>query len=111
MRRLTRGNTSARGYGNEHQRLKQWAPHVERGDVKCARCHRWIAPKGYPCPKCGKRSCRWDLDHADKNRSVYLGPSHTCCNRATAGRPGRSQQREGYFSPPHWSPPRNSREW
>lgn len=72
MRRLTT-NTTERGYGAEHQRLRrQWKPRVERGEVNCARCGRWIAP-GTP----------WDLGHSDLDRSIYTGPEHQRCNRAT----------------------------
>jgi hypothetical protein len=65
--------TAERGYGKAHRNLRaQWAPLVERGEVRCARCHRFIKP-GTP----------WDLDHGD-DRSTYRGPSHRACNRATA---------------------------
>lgn len=71
----TRGTTAARGYGPEHVRLrKRWAPPVERGEVRCARCGRWIQPGQL-----------WDLDHRD-DRQGYLGPSHRSCNRSIGAR-------------------------
>jgi hypothetical protein len=74
-----KAKTSARGYGISHQRLrKKWAARVERGEVYCTRCGKWIQP-GTP----------WDLDHDDADsivtggsRTNYLGPSHRGCNRA-----------------------------
>lgn len=71
-----RPNSTARGYGAAHQKLRaQWALRVDRGEVSCARCGRWIAP-GTP----------WDLGHDDLDRSKYSGPEHARCNRATTGR-------------------------
>jgi hypothetical protein len=69
-----------RGYDAQHRALrKRVAREVEAGRAVCARCGRWIAP-GTP----------WDLDHRDDDRSQYLGPSHSRCNRQTSGR--RKQQ-------------------
>lgn len=70
---MNRARTAARGYGAQHQRLRRaWAPHVAAGLVDCARCGHRITP-GTP----------WDLGHHDHNRSVYTGPEHAACNRAT----------------------------
>ena len=69
-------STTARGYGTAHQRLrKAWARRVAAGGVYCARCGYLIIP-GEP----------WDLGHADHDRTIYAGPEHRSCNRATAGR-------------------------
>lgn len=74
----SRGNTSARGYGTKHQRLrKRWATQVEQGVVTCWRCGHLIRP-----------GAAWDLGHDDHDRSTYRGPEHRSCNRATAGRKG-----------------------
>ncbi|TYB97129.1 hypothetical protein FXF53_20510 [Micromonospora sp. WP24] len=71
-----RGNTTARGYGWQHQQIRaQWAPQVATGRVICWRCGEHI-PRGAP----------WDLGHDDHNRDVYRGPEHRGCNRATASR-------------------------
>ena len=71
-----RGTRQARGYGPEHDRLRaQWKPKVETGNVRCARCRRFINPGD-----------AWDLGHDDEDRSKYTGPEHQACNRATAGR-------------------------
>lgn len=76
---MSRGDgrsTTERGYGSSHQQeRKHWAPKVDRGEVYCARCGRWIQP-GTP----------WDLGHDDFDRTIYTGPEHSRCNRATAGR-------------------------
>jgi hypothetical protein len=65
-----------RQYGRRHREARaKVAPAVERGEVACARCGRWIVP-GTP----------WDLGHADGDKTRYSGPEHRACNRATAGR-------------------------
>jgi hypothetical protein len=47
---------------------------VEAGVVRCARCDELIEP-GEP----------WDLGHVDgTERTIYSGPEHRRCNRATA---------------------------
>lgn len=73
-----RGDTSQRGYGREHARLRrEWARKVTAGQVDCARCGGPIQPDE-----------PWHLDHAD-DREGYLGPSHARCNESAAGRKGR----------------------
>lgn len=70
------GRTTARGYGAEHQRLRaKYAPLVNRGEATCWRCGDPIQP-GTP----------WDLGHDDNDRTIYQGPEHQRCNRATSGR-------------------------
>jgi hypothetical protein len=54
-------------------RRRRWAPLVEAGVVRCTRCGELIRP-GEP----------WDLGHVDgSERTVYSGPEHRRCNRAT----------------------------
>ena len=70
------GETTARGYGWHHQRIRSgWAPLVAGGQVCCLRCGELIQP-GTP----------WDLGHSDFDRSQYTGPEHRRCNRAAAAR-------------------------
>ncbi len=85
-------NTTERGYGSNHQRLrKRLAPSVERGEVTCWRCGKWIRP-GTP----------WDLGHDDYDRSITRGAEHARCNRSTTGRKPQAPRR-----PQRW----NSRQW
>jgi hypothetical protein len=87
-----RPSTTARGYGNNHQKLRErWRRQVERGEVRCARCGRFIQP-----------GQAWDLDHDDLDRSQYLGPSHQACNRAAARR--RAAARNGALYMPVYRP-------
>lgn len=71
----TAGSTNDRGYGWDHQRLREhWAPQVKAGLVAChaAVCvmpGRWIPP-----------DAPWDLGHTDDRRG-YTGPEHRRCNR------------------------------
>lgn len=70
------GSTRDRGYGQRHRNLRaQWKPKVEAGKVNCWRCDKPIRPDD-----------KWDLGHADDDRTRYMGPEHIQCNRATAKR-------------------------
>ncbi len=71
-----RGTTAERGYGRDHVQLRRrWRSRIDAGGVPCARCGVVIEP-----------GAAFDLDHDDRDRLRYLGPSHPACNRATAGR-------------------------
>lgn len=66
-------STTSRGYGSTHQAVRRaWAPQVAAGTVDCARCGERIPPGAY-----------WDLGHDDHDRTIYTGPEHRACNRAT----------------------------
>lgn len=79
------GRTIANGYGKAHKRLRaQVAQRMRDGEIfSCWRCGRRINPAG-----------RWDLGHDDRDRTIYRGPEHVACNRATRGRRARK-----FFSP------------
>jgi hypothetical protein len=67
----TTGGTADRGYGAEHQALREkLRPSVEAGAVVCWRC-------GYPIHP----TTPWDLGHDDHDRTIYRGPEHMRCNR------------------------------
>ncbi len=69
---LRRASAKARGYGARHKALrKAWSKRVEAGEVRCARCGKWIRPDE-----------PWDLGHDDFDRSRWTGPEHRGCNRA-----------------------------
>ncbi len=69
----SRGTTAERGYGSEHERLREaWRPLGEAGDVTCWRCREPINPGD-----------AWDLGHDDLDRSVYRDPEHRAHNGAT----------------------------
>lgn len=68
-----RPSSNERGYDSHHQKLrKREEPRVAAGGVICWRCDFAIVP-GTP----------WDLGHDDNDRSIYRGPEHAACNRAT----------------------------
>jgi hypothetical protein len=73
QRDKARGTTSQRGYGSQHQRLREQVSAVVRsGNAICWRCQQPIDP-----------TAAWDLGH-DTDRTKYRGPEHAACNRATA---------------------------
>lgn len=74
------GRTINNGYGKVHKRLRaELAERMRKGEVFfCWRCRRVINP-----------ARPWDLGHDDWDRSIYRGPEHVACNRATRGRRDR----------------------
>lgn len=73
-----RRSTTARGYGAKHKHQRSKAKRqVIAGQAWCWRCGEWIHP-----------DLPWDLGHDDHDRSIYRGPEHRHCNRATALRGG-----------------------
>jgi hypothetical protein len=80
---VSSGNTSRRGYGWKHQKLRnRWAREVARGEVDCARCGEPIWPEE-----------PWDLGHVDGDKTRYSGPEHRACNRATATHNAKRRRR------------------
>lgn len=61
------GNTTARGYGYTHQRLRaDYQARMDAGEqFMCWRCGLPIL-KGFP----------WHLGHDDLDRTLYRGPEH-----------------------------------
>jgi hypothetical protein len=90
-----RPNSTQRGYGAAHQKLRRKVARiVNQGNAYCWRClsegkskeQAWIAPDS-----------KWDLGHDDKDRSIYRGPEHRRCNRATkAHQPPRKRPSESH---------------
>lgn len=100
-------STTARGYGWQHQKLRQqWAPLVAAGAVTCPRCGHLIPP-----------DTPWDLGHHDHDRSRYTGPEHTTCNRTAGARHGaritnaRRRYRQGTRPAPTITPPPTATRW
>lgn len=74
------GRTIDNGYGKAHKHLRAViAQRMRDGEIFfCWRCRKPINPdRG------------WDLGHDDRDRSVYRGPEHIACNRATRRRRAR----------------------
>lgn len=77
-----KGNTTDRGYGSRHQKLReQWEPYVEAGTVNCHAIvclmpDRWIRP-----------GSEWHLGHT-RDRTGWTGPEHAKCNLSEGGKRG-----------------------
>jgi hypothetical protein len=79
------GDTTRRGYGTQHQRIRAyWKPLVATGRELCRRCEEPILP-GEP----------WDLGHDDANRQRYRGPEHRACNRSAGATQGNLARGDG----------------
>lgn len=76
-KRNARPNTTARGYGAQHQALRSQLLEAFRPGQACARCGRPIASKDDA-----------DLGHAD-GQDGYRGLEHRRCNR---GAPSRARK-------------------
>ena len=100
-----RQNTTQRGYGNAHQKLrKQVEIAVDCGEACCARCAQPIRP-GEP----------WHLDHDDDDRQAYIGPSHATCNTRAGAAKARRQKKAAPMPavaehPARWRSP-DGRPW
>lgn len=71
----SKGTTSERGYGPDHRKLrKQLEPLVASGQAICWRCSRRLKP-----------GQKWDLGHADEDRTIYRGPEHALARDCPAG--------------------------
>lgn len=71
-----RGSSTERGYGARHVRLRRmFEAEIAAGvPTFCSRCGKRIIP-----------GSAWDLDHDDRDRSRYRGPSCEHCNRSAGG--------------------------
>jgi hypothetical protein len=77
-----KAKTTLRGYGWKHQQLRRSVGRaVAAGNAYCTRCGEWIDPAE-----------PWDLGHDEHDRSVYTGPEHRRCNRATSKRRWHSRR-------------------
>lgn len=75
-RDMRRPTAHRRGYDVKHRKIRaQVAPLVNAGGVTCWRCGKTI-----------ETGSEWDLGHDDNDRTIYRGPEHRACNRATKGR-------------------------
>lgn len=74
-------NTTAAGYGNDHQRTRHALAAQHQPSDPCTRCGRPLGPMG-----------RWlHLDH-NATRTGYLGFAHAHCNSRAGAREGRRRQ-------------------
>jgi hypothetical protein len=82
---LRRGRRQARGYGNQHDQLReQWRPKVEAGEVDC---HADVCVMPARRLQAGQP---WDLGH-DRTTGKHRGPEHEKCNRSEGGKAAHSQ--------------------
>lgn len=84
------GRTIANGYGKDHKRLRaEYAQRMANGErFRCWRCRKPVNPER-----------PWDLGHDDRDRSLYRGPEHVGCNRATKR---RRYRRDAMPAPRRW---------
>lgn len=87
------GSTAARGYGTEHQRIRN-ATLASAYGTACARCGQ-VMVEGQAL----------DLDHND-TRDGYRGFSHRGCNRAAGARKGNANRRRKLMTDAN-----RSRDW
>ena len=74
-RERARGTSTQRGYGYAH--------HQKRAALAAAQA----AGETFTCWRCGQPiTGPFDLGHDDTDRTIYRGPEHPACNRATASR-------------------------
>jgi len=102
--------TTQKGYGAHHQAVRaRWAPLVDRGEVVCGKCGRYIQP-GTP----------WDLSHPLDDKTQRPVPWHRACNRRYAASVTKPRRRAGASErpdrerPPGWRSPHGqpwSRDW
>lgn len=65
-----RGSTKDRGYGSDHQRRRRYfAVLVERGEVCCGKCGKFIPP-----------GSDWHLAHPNDDKTLPSVPWHRLCN-------------------------------
>jgi hypothetical protein len=96
---MAKGKTVERGYGEDHRRRRRrWKIQVDQGLVLCWRCGKLIRPDE-----------PWDLGHSDVDRSLWTGPEHTRCNRATNSRARRRRGRSP--GPRPWPPRPREDDW
>jgi hypothetical protein len=76
-------STKERGYGADHRRRRAvWKPKVDRGDVSCPYCGRWIQP-----------GTAWDLSHPFDDKTQSPVPWHMSCNRKYAASVTKNRRR------------------
>lgn len=88
----SRPSASQRGYGAAHDaRRRADARRVATGTARCARgaaCKFAEEVDGVLVGGLIHPAAMWDLGHDDRDRTRYIGPEHSACNRGTHGRGG-----------------------
>jgi hypothetical protein len=109
------GNTTARGYGSDHQaERRKWEPAVATGHILChADICKLVRQTGDPQARLIDPDQDWDLGH-DHVTGQWRGPEHRACNRADGarrGNRGRGGARIPRHPPAPIAPLRTSRRW
>lgn len=92
-------STTQRGYGAAHRRK---------------RAELLPSAYGQPCSRCGqlmREGQALHLDHADHDRSVYLGFSHASCNVKAGARKGARTVNSRRKQQPTTSRPATAANW